>query len=231
MPAGGRGPSFVVNLVCDLPTSEALLARHRLIPFTDDLPPVDLSAMRCETDRGMQIPPEHLLQAALLGHVRRVIVDDDGVVLDMGRKRRLFTGAARVAAKLMATHCGHPGCTVGSHYADVDHLDEWGRDGGATDVGNSFIRCGSHTRFKHRLGLVDRRAKSGHVVTFRRDGTPMLPVGCRLPEFEPDDDNLDGLFVSDFVPAEREPSSLEARCRILKRLVGDLEAEIAVSAV
>jgi hypothetical protein len=51
-----------------------------------------------------------------------------------------------------------------------------------------------------------------------------------LPEFEPDDDNLDGLFVSDFVPAEREPSSLEARCRILKRLVGDLEAEIAVSA-
>ena len=103
----------------------------------------------------------------------------------MGRKRRLFKGAARVAAKLMACHCGHPGCTVGSHYADVDHLDEWHRDNGSTDVDNSYIRCRSHNPFKHRLGLVDRRSKSGQVVTFRRDGTPMLPVGCRLPEFEP----------------------------------------------
>ena len=127
-----------------------------------------------------------MLQAALLGHVRRVIVDDRGVVLNMGRKRRLFKGAARVAAKLMATHCGQPGCTVGVRYAEVDHLREWHRDGGPTDVANSTIRCHSHNPTKHRLGLIDRRAKSGQVVTFRRDGTPMLPVGCRLPEFEPD---------------------------------------------
>ena len=30
---------------------------------------------RCETDSGIVVPPEHVLQAALLGHVRRVIVD------------------------------------------------------------------------------------------------------------------------------------------------------------
>ena len=190
MPAGARAPEPVVNLLCDIETFETLLARHRLIPFPDDLPLTDLARSRCETDSGIVVPPEHMLQAALFGHVRRVIVDGNGVVLDMGRKRRLFKGAARVAAKLMACHCGHPGCTVSAHYAEVDHLDEWDRDGGATDVANAGIRCRSHNPLKHRLGLVDRRAKSGQVVTFRRDGTPMLPVGCRLPEFEPDDHDL-----------------------------------------
>ena len=186
--------------MCDLTTFETLLARHRLIPFTDDLPPIDLSVTRSETDNGMQIPPEHLLQAALLGHVRRVIVDERGVVLDMGRKRRLFQGAARLAAKLMATHCGHPGCIVGAHYAEVDHVDEWDRDGGPTNVSNAGIRCHSHNPEKHRLGLVDRRARSGQIVTFRKDGTPMLPVGCRLPEFgQPP-------------PTDRQPEADDGEC-------------------
>ena len=153
MPAGARAPEPVVNIVCDLETFETLLARHRLTPFPDDLPLTELAKARSETDGGLVVPPEHVLQAALLGHVRRVIVDDRGVVLDMGRKRRLFKGAARVAAKLMATHCGQPGCTVGARYAEVDHLDEWHRDGGATDIANSNIRCHSHNPTKHRLGL------------------------------------------------------------------------------
>ena len=114
MPAGARAPEPVVNIVCDLETFETLLARHRLIPFPDDLPLTALARSRSETDSGIVVPPEHLLQAALHGQVRRVIVDTDGVVLDMGRRRRLFNGAARVAAKLMASHCGHPGCTIGA---------------------------------------------------------------------------------------------------------------------
>ena len=126
MPAGARAPEPVVNIVCDVATFETILARHRLVPFPDDLPLIDLARARCETDSGIVVPPEHVLQAALQGHVRRVIVDGNGVILDMGRKRRLFKGAARVAAKLMACHCGHPGCTISAHFAEVDHLDEWG---------------------------------------------------------------------------------------------------------
>ena len=233
MPAGARAPEPVVNIVCDIETFETLLARHRLIPFPDDLPLTDLARSRSETDSGIVVPPEHLLQAALQGHVRRVIVDADGVVLDMGRKRRLFKGAARVAAKLMACHCGHPGCTIGAHYAEVDHLDEWHRDGGATDVANSGIRCRSHNPIKHRLGLVDRRSKTGQVVTFRRDGTPMLPVGCRLPEFEPDPEESEHegseFEVHDEFADYRLDTDvplIEARLRIMKRLVADLEQEL-----
>ena len=168
MPAGARAPEPVVNLVCDIETFETLLARHRLIPFPDDLPLTDLARSRCETDSGIVVPPEHVLQAALHGHVRRVIVDGNGVVLDMGRKRRLFKGAARVAAKLMACHCGHPGCTVGAHYAEVDHLDEWDRDGGATDVGERGHPMSKsqpvETSARPRRPTIEIRS-GGHVPT------------------------------------------------------------------
>src|SRR4029079_300881 len=65
MPAGARAPEPVVNLLCELEWLETLLARHRLIPFPDDLPRIDLARSRCETDGGIVVPAEHMLQAAL----------------------------------------------------------------------------------------------------------------------------------------------------------------------
>ena len=129
----------------------------------------------------------------------------------------------------MACHCGHPGCTVSAHFAEVDHLDEWHRDGGATDIANAGIRCRSHNPTKHRLGLVDRRSKSGQVVTFRRDGTPMLPVGCRLPEFEPDADRLDEMVSSDNV-ADDATSLIEEGCLLLKQVLHELEQQLEAMA-
>lgn len=187
MPADARRPEPVVNIVCDLHTWETLLARHRLIPFPDDLPLTHLADRRCETDTGVPVPTEAVLQAALLGHVRRVIVDRDGVVIDMGRRRRLFTGSARVAATLMATTCSRWGCTIGSANSQVDHLREWSRHGGPTDQTNADVDCSSHNRHKHRSGSTAKRDPAGHVIHYRADGTPMTPVGYRpIPEPEPD---------------------------------------------
>ena len=185
-PAGGRPPLPIVNILVDQHTHEILLARHRLIPFPDDLPAPDLDRVRCETDSGIPVPPEAVFQAMMQGYVRRIVVDNDGVVLDMGRSRRLFTGAARTAVKLMESHCGHLGCTVSSRHAQIDHMDEWDRDHGSTDVENGRPRCNGHNREKTRLGLVDRRTRGGRIITYRRDGSPMLPVGCRGPDEEPE---------------------------------------------
>jgi hypothetical protein len=193
-PPGSRAPEPIVNILVDQHTHEVLLARHRLVPFPDDISEHDLSRMRCETDAGMPVPPEAVFQATMQGYVRRIVVDDDGVVLNMGRKRRLFTGGARTAVKLMECHCGHLGCTVSSHHADIDHIDEWDRDGGFTDVENGRPRCNGHNREKTRLGLIDKRTRGGRIVTYRRDGTAMLPVGCRPPDDdEPDEPDDSGL--------------------------------------
>ena len=190
-PVGSQAPEPIVNLLVDQYTHEVLLARHRLVPFPDDIGAPDLSHMRCETDSGIPVPPEAVFQATMQGYVRRLVVDDDGVVLNMGRKRRLFSGGARTAVKLMECHCGHPGCTVSARHADIDHIDEWDRDHGHTDVDNGRPRCNAHNRAKTRLGLVDKRTRGGRIVTYRCDGTAMLPVGCRAPD-DDDPDDADG---------------------------------------
>jgi hypothetical protein len=203
-PPGSRAPEPVVNLLVDQLTAEVLLARHRLIPFPDDIADADLDRLRCETDSGIPVTPDDAFLSMMQGYVRRIVVDRDGVVLNMGRKRRLFTGAARTAVKLMECHCGHLGCTVSSHHADVDHVEEWDRDHGRTDVDNGRPRCHGHNWEKTRLGLVDRRTRGGRIITYRRDGTAMLPVGCRLADdSDPDDpDGDDGLvrFVRQLRP-------------------------------
>ena len=183
-PAGARAPQPVVNIIVDQPNLEVLLARHSLIPFPDYPAPADLEHIRCETGGGIPVPPDAVFQATMQGYVRRIVVDRDGVVIDMSRKRRLFTGAARIAVKLMASQ---PGCTVGSRHAHVDHMHERDRDHGRTDVENGRPRCSSHGPTKTRLGLVDKRTRDGRIITYRRNGSAMLPVGCRPP----DDDDPD----------------------------------------
>lgn len=127
----------------------------------------------CQTTDGMPVAPVDAVVAALYGHVRRVVVGGDGMILDVGRRRRLFTGSVRDAAVIQGVldrngRCSHPGCARDVH-CQVDHLREW-RDGGVTAIGNAGIVCGHHNRFKSS-GYTTRRDASGHWHTFRPDHT------------------------------------------------------------
>jgi hypothetical protein len=191
-PADGRVPATLVNIIVDQRTHEEALAAHGLVPFPNDLPRVDFSKRRCETDTGIALLPDDVVLASLQGHVRRVVMNSAGVVIEMGRRQRLFTGAAREAAKLMATECDHPGCGVACTFAQVDHVIEWSEDG-STDPENSSIACGRHNPTKHSHYRVKRTGR-GYVIYHRRDGTPMLAAGRRHPdELPPDDRQLDEL--------------------------------------
>lgn len=148
--------------------------------------PTEWVDRRCETDTGQPVHPLLALRMAVGAHIRRVVVDSDGVVIDQGRKQRLFTGAAREAAKLLVRRCGHPGCNVPVRFADVDHLGEW-FEGGRTDQRNSGIRCRSHNRFKHRERWRTRRDAGGRQFSIRPDGTIVLPAGARAPDFTIDE--------------------------------------------
>lgn len=183
VPDGARPPAPLVNLITDQRTLEETLVRHGLAPAPIDLPDVDFSERRCETADGTIVVPDVMLRAALVCHVRRVVVNSAGIPVEMGRKRRLFTGAARDAAKLMAHHCEFPGCDVPAAHAQVDHLDEF-HEYGPTDPANSSIICGVHNRAKHRKYRA-RRDSHGRVTYYRRDGTVMAPVGRRLADEQP----------------------------------------------
>jgi hypothetical protein len=149
--------------------------------------PASLLERRCETTSGIAVHPLLVLQAALTGHVRRVIIDSAGVVTDLGRKQRLFTGSARIAAKLLTRRCSHPGCNITTTFADIDHIDEWAHHHGTTNQHNASIRCGKHDRFKHQHQWRTRRAPNGQHYTIKPDGTIILPVGEQPPDLTIDE--------------------------------------------
>ena len=97
----------------------------------------------------------------------------------MGRKKRLFTGSAREAAKMLACHCGFLGCDISDTYAEVDHLNEWQQNGN-TDQENADIDCKRHHNTKHQ-GFRAERQPNGQIIFYRPDGTPMTPIGRRPP--------------------------------------------------
>ena len=129
-----------------------------------------LVGYRCSTLDGQPIDPTEASFAALLGHVRRVVTCGDGVVLDMGRRRRLFTGSRHLAVMLSATHCPWPGCTVPNAWAQADHLEEW-RHGGRTCPSNGAPGCGKHNRHRNHGFEVARDSRTGELYVTRPDGT------------------------------------------------------------
>ncbi len=194
-----RPLDLVLNLICDQTTFEHQLAADGLIPTPTDLPPTDWSLRRCETIDGTVLLPADAARAALHGHIRRVVVTTAGIPVDAGRKRRLFAGVARDVARLLGHHCDHPGCTVPASQCEIDHLDEWVRHGGATDLDNAGLQCTADNRNKQRTRLHVYRDPSGRPHTQRPDGTWIHPVGQRQqhpqalapPGLDPGGDNDD----------------------------------------
>ncbi len=195
VPADAKTPDPLLNIVVDQRTFEEALAGHGLIPEPTDLADLDLSQRRCETTSGIALTPDVVVQAALRGHIRRVVFNSAGVIINMGRKRRLFTGAARDAARLMSTRCDQPGCDIPGEHTQIDHLAEWDRDHGNTDLDNAGLGCDRHNPGKHRHRFTAKRARNGQVIYSRANGTPMLPVGRRHPDQlpEPPESDIDRL--------------------------------------
>jgi len=184
VPVDGKRPEPLVNFVIDPTTGVDALIRHGFlddITDNDDNEPVDPSTRRCATSTGIPVHPDVVLRAMLRGSARRVMVDAHDVIINMGRKQRLFTGKAREAAQLLAIRCGHRGCDVPAEFCDVDHIDEWAADNGETNQVNALPECGVHDRWKHQQRLRGRRDKHGRVHLIKPDGTVIKPLGARDP--------------------------------------------------
>ena len=181
----GKPSEVTINVLVDQLSFELSLHHQGLIPEPTDVVEPELRDRRCQTDTGIPLTPIDITQAALHCHVRRVVMNPAGVVTDLGRRQRLFTGGARDAAKLMATRCEHLGCNVSVTATEVDHAAEWVRHNGHTAPDNATNTCRTHNRAKHRLGITVSRSRDGYLVHRRRDGSVIAPVGRRPP---PDDE-------------------------------------------
>jgi hypothetical protein len=134
-----------------------------------------------QTTAGRHVPPVDVVLAALRGQIRRVITDHRGIVLDMGRRRRLFTGANRQAVLLAATHCTHPGCLVEASRSQADHLTPFSH-GGHTTTREAGPGCGHHNRYRYVSGATTTLDDKGRWKTRRADGTDIAPPDHPHPQ-------------------------------------------------
>jgi hypothetical protein len=168
--AGGGEP--LVNVIVDLATLEHHLTKLAGVAV-EPLDPATVDDRRCETSTGDQMDPADMLAAALCGQLRRVALDSAGVVIDLGRRKRLFTGPARDAVLLGDRWCLWPGCDLRSGRCQTDHTLPWAHDG-PTNTTNAGPLCARHNRWKQH-GSRTWRDPGGHWHTHRPDGPE---IGC-----------------------------------------------------
>ena len=139
------GSGFTINLTVGLEAFEHHLAKAmgaRPAP----LDPNDPNS-RCQTNAGVPVDPVDMLAAATIGHVRRVVLDSAGVVVNMGRKQRLFTGALREAVLMQSRRCTWVGCDRPGEHCQADHILPWANAGPTNSI-NGGPACGHHNRWK-----------------------------------------------------------------------------------
>jgi len=178
-PGLAREPQVVIR--ADEHTYAEAFARFFDLGDLGSPPAVDVRSARrrfCETANGLPVDPLQAVAASLAGTLRRMLVDGSGRVIDYGRSRRLFTGAARAAVRASGRRCLWPGCDIPAGRCQIDHSRPWtatgGQPAGTTRPDNGGLLCAHHNRFKNR-GYSTVRDSEGRWHTFRPDGSELAP--------------------------------------------------------
>ncbi|HKE63831.1 MAG TPA: DUF222 domain-containing protein [Micromonosporaceae bacterium] len=101
-----------------------------------------------QLDTGQLLTADTVRRLACTAQLLPVVLDGAGVPIDVGRGRRLFTGAARQAVLLRDGGCAFPGCERPPRWTDIHHIVSWS-DGGMTNRDNGVALCGHHHRLMH----------------------------------------------------------------------------------
>lgn len=92
------------------------------------------------TDHGQDIPAATCRRLACNAGIIPLVLNGDGVPLELGRTRRYFNRAQRRAIATRDKGCCNPGCSMPVNRTEAHHLDEWSA-GGRTDVSRGCLLC------------------------------------------------------------------------------------------
>jgi hypothetical protein len=121
------------------------------------------------TDRGNRVNPAAIIGVSLWSMIRRVVIDSKGVVIELGRTSRLFTGHARDAVMLLEPTCIWPGCDQPHSWCHADHLTSW-TTRGPTNPNNGGPLCARHNYLKEQ-GFTVFRDHDGRWHIIAPNGT------------------------------------------------------------
>ena len=124
MPAGGRLPEPLFSVVVGYETFAGRI---------------------CELANATVVAPGSLVEWLGAGWVERVVFDGPDRVMNVGVRRRIFSGATRRAIAVRDRQCFHPDCDEPAERCEIDHVVAWAQ-GGLTTTANGRVACGFHNR-------------------------------------------------------------------------------------
>lgn len=79
------------------------------------------------------------------GGTQRVVLDDNGRIIELGSSERCFTPQQRRAIALRDGECSIPGCHIPAAWCEIHHVDP-AENGGPTHTDNGILLCWFHHR-------------------------------------------------------------------------------------
>ena len=136
----------------------------------------------CHLEQNQGISPDTARRLCCDASLVAVLEDEQGRVLNIGRRSRTVPPSIRRALALRDKTCRVPGCCE-TRYVDAHHIVHWA-DGGETSLDNLITLCRRHHRALHR-GVVTVHAEGlgpeRRFIFTRSDGR-VLPDSI-FPQF------------------------------------------------
>jgi hypothetical protein len=139
-------------------SDKAVSAETRETPETPNTLTADISYL----EDGPHVSAETSRRLACDCSILKLVEDEQGQPLSIGRKSRTITPALRRALKARDDGCRFPGCTHRA-YLDGHHVKHWA-DGGETGLDNLVQLCRHHHRLVHEGGFSCERRNDGAFV-------------------------------------------------------------------
>lgn len=138
---------------------------------------------RCHLEDGPGLCPETARRLACDATVVKVLEDEAGSPLDVGRRTRTIPSAIQRALRSRDGGCRAPSCTE-RRFVDGHHIRHWSK-GGETRLVNLVLLCRRHHRTVHEDGYGLEVVGPGRFAFTRPDGTPIPEVPPLVPATGP----------------------------------------------
>ena len=139
----------------------------------------------CHVENNKFLSREVARQLACDTHMRVVLEDDDGKVLNIGRKSRTIPRTIAHALNIRDGGCRYPGCTQ-HFWTDAHHVRHWAA-GGETKLENLITLCRFHHTQLHK-DVYEIHVKDQDFVFINQDKEEILrSIHPQFPIAEADD--------------------------------------------
>ena len=161
-----RGLAFI-ELLEHLPTDHLHTATAATVVVNIDHTALINQLKTAGVDTGTLLSAGEARRLACNAGIIPMVLGGTSVPLDLGRTKRLFTQAHRIAISRTHQTCAAHGCERPIAWCELHHKNPW-QHGGKTDLNNAVPLCGHHHRTIHDQRYQHQQRPDGQISFTRR---------------------------------------------------------------